>query len=308
NEAEIQALEEIIRKEEPTLVVVDSIQTMYSENLDSLPGSVGQIRDCSQRLLQLAKALGTTILIIGHVTKEGILAGPRMLEHMVDTVLYLEGDERYDHRMLRSVKNRFGATHEIGVFRMSSAGLEEVTNPSRLFLQERLGDVSGTVIYPSLEGTRPILVEVQALVTPARFGTPQRTANGLDFRRVSMLLAVLEKRLQRPLGMRDVFVNIVGGLKIDDPAADLAVIAAIVSSEQDRPVPEGMVLVGEVGLGGEVRNVTRLEQRLREAQELGCTRALVPKRSSVKSRHFDRLQLHPVLTVQEALAQLFRDR
>ncbi|NHZ86243.1 MAG: DNA repair protein RadA, partial [Planctomycetia bacterium] len=269
-------LEQIILLK-PEVVIIDSIQTVYSDSVDSLPGSVSQIRESGQQLLQICKERGVTIILIGHVTKEGIIAGPRMLEHMVDTVLYLEGDDRYDHRILRSVKNRFGATNEVGIFQMQSEGLIEVENPSELFLAERSINVAGSAIFPSLEGTRPILVEVQALVSNASFGTPQRNVNGFDLRRLSMLLAVLEKRLKLPMGTRDTFINLIGGLRIDDPAADLAVIGAIASSALDKPIPQDMILIGEVGLAGEVRSVSQLEKRLIESQTLGFKSAVVPK-------------------------------
>lgn len=269
-------LEQIILLK-PEVVIIDSIQTVYCDSIDSLPGSVGQIRESGQQLLQICKERGVIIILIGHVTKEGIIAGPRMLEHMVDTVLYLEGDDRYDHRILRSVKNRFGATNEVGIFQMQSQGLIEVENPSELFLAERSVNVAGSAIFPSLEGTRPILVEVQALVSNANFGTPQRNVNGFDLRRLSMLLAVLEKRLKLPMGTRDTFVNLVGGLRIDDPAADLAVIGAIASSALDKPIPQDMILIGEVGLAGEVRSVSQLEKRLIESKALGFKSAIVPK-------------------------------
>ena len=269
-------LEQIILLK-PEVVIIDSIQTVYSDSIDSLPGSVSQIRESGQQLLQICKERGITIILIGHVTKEGIIAGPRMLEHMVDTVLYLEGDDRYDHRILRSVKNRFGATNEVGIFQMRSQGLIEVENPSELFLAERSVNVAGSAIFPSLEGTRPILVEVQALVSNASFGTPQRNVNGFDLRRLSMLLAVLEKRLKLPMDTRDTFVNLVGGLRVDDPAADLAVIGAIASSALDKPIPQDMILIGEVGLAGEVRSVSQLEKRLIESQALGFESAIIPK-------------------------------
>jgi len=268
-------LEQIVSLK-PEVVIIDSIQTVYSDSIDSLPGSVSQIRESGQQLLQICKERGVTIILIGHVTKEGIIAGPRMLEHMVDTVLYLEGDDRYDHRILRSVKNRFGATNEVGIFQMQSQGLIEVENPSELFLAERSVNVAGSAIFPSLEGTRPILVEVQALVSNANFGTPQRNVNGFDLRRLSMLLAVLEKRLKLPMGTKDTFINLVGGLRIDDPAADLAVIGAIASSALDKPIPQNMILIGEVGLAGEVRSVSQLGKRLIESQTLGFKSAIVP--------------------------------
>ena len=218
----------------PALVIIDSIQTILNSDLDSLPGSPSQIRDCGQKFLEVSKQKNVIIIIIGHVTKEGTIAGPKMLEHMVDTVLYLEGDDRYEHRILMSAKNRFGATNEVGIFHMNEKGLKEVTNPSEMFLSERSKNIPGTCIYPSLEGTRPILIEVQALVSTANFGTPQRNVNGFDFRRLAMLLAVLEKRMELVMGMKDVFINLVGGLKVDDPAADLSILCAIASSFMDK--------------------------------------------------------------------------
>lgn len=276
-ENRMETLQEHIALQIPALVIIDSIQTVYSDALDSLPGSVSQIRECGQQLLQTCKQRNVTVIIIGHVTKEGVIAGPKMLEHMVDTVLYLEGDERYDHRILRSVKNRFGTTNEVGLFQMDAKGLVEVENPSELFLAERTDHVPGAAIYPSLEGTRPILVEVQALVSNANFGTPQRNVNGFDYRRLAMLLAVLEKRMNLVMGTRDVFVNLVGGLKIDDPAADLAILCAVASSTLDQQIPDDVVLVGEVGLTGEVRSVGHLQRRLQEAEALGFANAIVPK-------------------------------
>ncbi len=290
----------------PKLLIIDSIQTIFSENIDSLPGSVSQIRECGQKLLQLAKDEKITILVIGHVTKEGIIAGPKMLEHMVDTVLYLEGDERHDHRILRSVKNRFGTTNEVGIFQMTTNGLDEVKNPSELFLAERRIDITGSTIFPSLEGTRPILVEIQSLVSVANFNAPQRNVNGFDFKRLSMLLAVLEKRMGYKMGMKDVFVNLVGGLKINDPAADLSVISALASSEKDQLINDSVILIGEVGLGGEIRSVTKLEDRLKESIALGFTEVVAPKAS------IDRLKekpkgnkLHPVSHVVEAFRIIF---
>ena len=229
SENELDGIINHIDRVEPDLVVIDSIQTIMNTGLDSLPGSPSQIRDCGQRLLEISKYKNVTILIVGHVTKEGTIAGPKMLEHMVDTVLYMEGDDRYDHRILRAAKNRFGATHEVGIFQMDEAGLKEVTNPSKMFLAERSVNIAGATIYPSLEGTRPILVEVQALVTNANYGNPQRNVNGFDFKRLGMLIAVLEKRMGLAMGTKDVYANLVGGLKVDDPAADLSIICSIAS-------------------------------------------------------------------------------
>ena len=292
---------------QPEMLIIDSIQTIMNSGLDSLPGSPSQIRDCGQRLLETAKHKNVAILIVGHVTKEGTIAGPKMLEHMVDTVLYMEGDDRYDHRMLRSVKNRFGATHEVGIFQMNESGLEEIKNPSEMFLAERSIDVPGTSIYPSLEGTRPILVEVQALVSNANYGTPQRNVNGFDFKRLGMLIAVLDKRMGLSMGTKDVFVNLVGGLKVDDPALDLSIICSIASSTMDKPVDKSVVLCGEVGLAGEVRSINRIEHRLYEAQSLGFKTALIPSSNLKKS--MDRLkldiELKPISYLKEAFQQLF---
>jgi DNA repair protein RadA/Sms len=305
-ENQIEGIVQQIEKLKPSVTVIDSIQTVYSDSVDSLPGAVGQIRESGQQLLQVCKELSVTILLIGHVTKEGIIAGPRMLEHMVDTVLYLEGDDRYNHRILRSVKNRFGATNEVGIFQMEASGLLEVDNPSELFLAERSTDVAGSAIFPSLEGTRPILVEVQALVSNASFGTPQRNVNGFDLRRLSMLIAVLEKRLKIPMGMRDTFVNLVGGLRIDDPAADLSVISAVASSALDKNISNNFVLIGEVGLAGEVRSVSQLEKRLIESESLGFTDALVPKFGLKKSDiALTKLRLHQINTVRQAFNIIF---
>ena len=291
----------------PKLLIIDSIQTIFSENIDSLPGSVSQIRECGQKLLQLAKDEKIAILVIGHVTKEGIIAGPKMLEHMVDTVLYLEGDERHDHRILRSVKNRFGTTNEVGIFQMTADGLDEVKNPSELFLAERRIDITGSTIFPSLEGTRPILVEIQSLVSVANFNAPQRNVNGFDFKRLSMLLAVLEKRMGYKMGMKDVFVNLVGGLKINDPAADLSVISALASSEKDQLINDSVILIGEVGLGGEIRSVTKLEDRLKESIALGFTEVVAPKASIDRLKEKPKgIKLHPVSHVVEAFRIIFK--
>ncbi|MBD02667.1 MAG: DNA repair protein RadA [Candidatus Marinimicrobia bacterium] len=290
----------------PKLVVIDSIQTVFNDELDSLPGSVSQIRECGQRLLQLAKQDNISVIIIGHVTKEGIIAGPKMLEHMVDTVLYLEGDDRYDHRILRSAKNRFGTTNEVGIFQMEEKGLIEVNNPSELFLSERQNDITGSVIFSSLEGSRPILVEIQALVSNANFGTPQRNVNGFDYKRLAMLLAVLEKRLGILMGTKDVFINLVGGLKVNDPAADLSVISAVASSANNKLISDSVVLIGEVGLGGEVRSVNGLNVRIKEAESLGFKHVIAPI-SSVNRIKKDskKIKVTGVSNVNEAFKKLF---
>ena len=289
----------------PALVIIDSIQTILNSDLDSLPGSPSQIRDCGQKFLEVSKQKNVIIIIIGHVTKEGTIAGPKMLEHMVDTVLYLEGDDRYEHRILRSAKNRFGATNEVGIFHMNEGGLNEVTNPSEMFLSERSKNIPGTCIYPSLEGTRPILIEVQALVSTANFGTPQRNVNGFDFRRLAMLLAVLEKRMELVMGMKDVFINLVGGLKVDDPAADLSILCAIASSFMDKPIDENIVFMGEIGLAGEVRSISRLGHRLSEVIALGFSGAVVPAASMNNKIKKSKLKIYPVTSVRQAFDILF---
>ena len=289
----------------PSLLIIDSIQTIYNDRLDALPGSVSQIRECGQQLLQFAKQNNTSILIIGHVTKEGTIAGPKMLEHMVDTVLYLEGDDRQDHRILRSDKNRFGNTHEVGIFQMEVNGLTEVSNPSELFLSERQNKAPGSSIFPSVEGTRPILLEVQALVADSNFSTSQRNINGIDFKRLSMILAVLEKRLGLHLSKKDVFVNIVGGLKIEDPAIDLAVIGAIASSYKEKILNQAMAVFGEVGLGGEIRSVTKVENRINEAQSLGFSQIIVPKSNCDRLKRDSKSNVIGVSNVGEALHRMF---
>tara|TARA_B100000767_G_C19766811_1_gene537954 strand:+ start:261 stop:1610 length:1350 start_codon:yes stop_codon:yes gene_type:complete len=305
SENELDGIINHIDRIEPDLVVIDSIQTIMNTGLDSLPGSPSQIRDCGQRLLEISKYKNVTILIVGHVTKEGTIAGPKMLEHMVDTVLYMEGDDRYDHRILRAAKNRFGATHEVGIFQMDETGLKEVTNPSEMFLAERSVNIAGTTIYPSLEGTRPILVEVQALVTNANYGNPQRNVNGFDFKRLGMLIAVLEKRMGLAMGTKDVYVNLVGGLKVDDPAADLSIICSIASSTMDKPIGDNIILCGEVGLAGEIRSINRLEQRLNEAAALGFKKAIIPKSNlNDRIKKID-IQTHAAQSVKDAFKALF---
>lgn len=296
-----EGIEEQLSVVKPAYLIIDSIQTIYSDGNDSLPGAVGQIRECGQKILERCKSSKLSAIVIGHVTKDGIIAGPRMLEHMVDTVLYLEGDGRHDYRLLRAVKNRFGSTSEVGVFEMTDKGLVEVANPSELFLAERNADVAGSAVVPSMEGSRPILVEVQALTSNANFGTPQRNVTGFDIRRLAMLLAVLEKRLGFPVSTKDVFVNFVGGLRIDEPAADLAVISAIASSLNDSPLPADTVLVGEVGLGGELRGASHLERRMEEAKQLGFKSIIAPVTSVKKLKGKSKgIKLQGVKSVREA--------
>jgi DNA repair protein RadA/Sms len=262
---------------QPQLAVVDSIQSVYLDELESSAGSIGQVRECAATLLRLAKSRHIPMFIVGHVTKEGAIAGPRVLEHMVDTVLYLEGERFHAYRLLRSVKNRFGSTDEVGVFEMGESGLTEISNPSQAFLSERLASATGSAVAVTMEGTRPLLVEIQGLTTPTSTGLPRRTANGIDFNRTLLLVAVLSKRVGYKLGTHDVFVNVVGGMRINEPAADLAVAAAIASSYRNVPVPEDCVLLGEIGLSGELRSVGHAERRLNEAAKLGFKRCIVPR-------------------------------
>ena len=275
-----------IDKLNPRLVVVDSIQTVYLDELNSAAGSVSQVRESAARLMQVAKGRGIPVFLIGHVTKAGAIAGPRVLEHIVDTVLYLEGDRFHAYRLLRCVKNRFGASNEVGVFEMRDVGMTEVANPSEAFLAERLLNAAGSAIAVTLEGTRPLLIEIQALSSTTSFGNPRRTANGIDFNRLLLLIAVLSKRVGVRLSDQDVFVNVVGGLRVGEPAADLAVACAIASSFRDVPVAGDLAIVGEVGLSGELRAVSQLETRLKEAAKLGFDRCLVPQ-----SRQLDKIQL-----------------
>jgi DNA repair protein RadA/Sms len=265
------------------LVIVDSIQTLYADSLESAPGTVAQVRFCAQELIRLAKSRNFCLVLVGHVTKEGTLAGPRVLEHMVDAVLYFEGDRGHQFRLLRTVKNRFGATNEIGVFAMTDTGLEEVTNPSALFLSERQGTVSGAAVFAGIEGTRPLLVEIQALVAPSPLGMPRRTVVGWDANRLAMLVAVLETRCGISFAGKDIYLNVAGGLRISEPAADLAVAAALVSALRDTALPRDLVLFGEVALSGEVRTVAQTPARLREAERLGFRRAIMPKTAGIQT-------------------------
>ncbi len=300
SETDLSAVQAELDTIKPRVLVIDSIQTVYLPDLESAPGSVAQVRECGARLMTIAKGRGIATFLVGHVTKEGALAGPRVLEHLVDTVLYFEGEQHHAYRVLRAVKNRFGSTNEIGVFQMAEQGLIEVRNPSGFFLAERPKDAPGSVIVAGLEGTRPVLLELQALVAPASFGTPRRTVLGADYNRVCLLLAVLDKRAGVPLGTQDVFVNVAGGGRVVEPAADLGVVMAAASSYTDRPVRGDVVLVGEVGLTGEVRAVTGLTARLAEAAQLGFREAVVP-RSNLVDGHRWPLEVHGVATVHEAL-------
>ncbi len=303
-ETSLDVIQETIQEVKPDIVIIDSIQTMFREEVASAPGSVSQVRESTNLLMQIAKGDGITIFIVGHVTKEGVVAGPRVLEHMVDTVLYFEGDRHASYRILRGVKNRFGSTNEIGVFEMREQGLVEVENPSEFMLDGRPEGASGAVVACAMEGTRPILLEVQALVTQSNLGIPRRTAAGTDYNRVNLLMAVLEKRCHYEMGRYDAYVNIAGGMKMNEPALDLAIIMALVSSLKDRPVDEKAIVFGEVGLSGEVRAVSLAEQRVNEAVKLGFEACILPQICLDKMKKQDRIRLIGVKNVREAIAVL----
>jgi len=300
-ETNLEVILNHINETKPELLIIDSIQTVYLSELDSSAGSVSQVRECSSQLRELAKTSGVSVFVIGHVTKEGAIAGPRVLEHIVDTVLYLEGDRFQAYRLLRSVKNRFGATSEVGVFEMREGGLTEVTNPSEAFLAERMINAAGSSIAVTMEGTRPILVEVQGLTSPTQFGNARRTANGVDFNRLLLISAVLTRRAGLKLGEQDIFVNVVGGLQIDEPAADLAVAVAIASSWKDAPVKADAVLIGEIGLAGELRMPGQMQARLKEASKLGFKTAIVPKALRKGEGYPKDIEIVEVRSLHEAL-------
>ena len=305
-ETSLEAIFNHIKEVVPELVVIDSIQTISTEEVDSSPGSITQVRECASALLRFAKSSGIPVILIGHITKEGTLAGPKILEHIVDTVIQFEGDQHYMYRILRSIKNRFGSTSELGIYEMQQTGLRQVSNPSELLLTQDHDGLSGIAISSAIEGIRPFLVETQALVSTAAYGTPQRSATGFDQRRLNMLLAVLEKRVGFKLIQKDVFINIAGGLRVTDLAMDLSVIAAVLSSNVDTPIESGWCMAGEVGLSGEVRPVSRIEQRIAEAEKLGFQHIIVPKYnlSGLNRKKFN-IELHPVRKVEEALRALF---
>ena len=300
-ETNLELIKTVIERERPETVIIDSIQTMYSEEVGSAPGSVSQVREATNTLMQLAKGLCITIFIVGHVTKEGTVAGPRVLEHMVDTVLYFEGDRHASYRILRGVKNRFGSTNEIGVFEMRQDGLKEVKNPSEFMLNGRLEESSGSVVACSMEGTRPILLEIQALVCESNFGMPRRTAAGTDYNRVNLLMAVLEKRIGYRLSNCDAYVNIAGGIKINEPALDLGIVMAIVSSYKNRPIEEGTIIFGEVGLSGEVRAVSMPEQRVAEAKKLGFRTCIMPSVSVESVKNIQGIKIIGVKNINDAI-------
>ena len=299
---------ECVNEEQPEVLIVDSIQTLYNEELNSPAGSVGQVKDCTMKLMQLAKEGSITVFVIGHVNKDGFIAGPKVLEHMVDCVLYFEGEQHMAYRILRAAKNRFGATNEIGVFEMLDCGLREVENPSEMLLSGRPEDAPGSCVTCVMEGARPVLAEVQALLAPTNANYPRRTCNGLDSNRASMLLAVLEKRGRLRMSQCDAFFNIIGGLTLDEPAADLATLVAIASSYLDKPVPAKLAAIGEVGLSGEVRNVSHVPQRLSEVHRLGFDKCIVPAQQGDMLRAPDGLQLIPVKNIGQVLQLLAHDR
>ena len=305
-ETSLEAIYEHIEAEQPDIVVIDSIQTISTEGVESSPGSLSQIRECAASLLKFAKSGGCSVILIGHITKEGTLAGPKVLEHIVDCVLQFEGDQHYMYRILRSQKNRFGSTSELGIYEMLQSGLRQVSNPSELLLTEGREGLSGIAICSAIEGVRPLLIETQALVSTAAYGTPQRSATGFDNRRLGMLLAVLEKRVGFKLAQKDVFLNIAGGLRVTDPAMDLSVIAAVLSSNVDAAIDADTCMCGEVGLSGEIRPVARLEQRIAEAEKLGFRRMLVPAQGmkGINQKNL-KLELVPVRRVAEAVRELF---
>ena len=303
-ETNLDDVVEAVNELRPDVLIVDSIQTMYNGELSAAPGSIGQVKDCTMALMNLAKGRGITVFVIGHVNKEGSIAGPKVLEHMVDCVLYFEGEGQNSYRILRAAKNRFGATNEIGVFEMGDSGLTEVPNPSEMLLSGRPQDTPGTCVTCVMEGVRPVLAEVQALLAPTSFNVPRRTCNGFDFNRANLLLAVLEKRGGLMVSSCDAYINVIGGLNLDEPAADLAMVVALASSFRDRPVPGDLAAIGEVGLTGELRSVNALSQRLSEVHRLGFTKCMVPQRTGAKLEVPDGLQLIKVRNIREALAFL----
>ncbi|MEG2304294.1 MAG: DNA repair protein RadA [Lachnospiraceae bacterium] len=300
-ETNLDIIRTVIEKKKPEVVIIDSIQTMYNESVASAPGSVSQVRESTNAFMQIAKGLGISIFLVGHVTKEGTVAGPRVLEHMVDTVLYFEGDRHASYRILRGVKNRFGSTDEIGVFEMRQAGLIEVENPSEFMLNGKPEHASGSVVACSMEGTRPILIEIQALVCSSNFGMPRRTAAGTDYNRVNLLMAVLEKRLGLQLSNSDAYVNIAGGIKINEPAVDLGIVMALVSSYKNKPIDEKTIVFGEVGLSGEVRAVSMPEQRVTEAKKLGFKTCIMPSVSKEAVKNIKGIQVLGVKNISEAI-------
>ncbi len=303
-ETNLEVIQAVLERSLPDLLIVDSIQTMYRPDLESAPGTVSQVREATGLFMRIAKTRGVPVFLVGHVTKEGVIAGPKVVEHMVDTVLQFEGERHHAYRILRAMKNRFGSTNEIGIFEMYDGGLREVANPSEVFLAERTSGASGSTVVASMEGTRPLLVEVQALVAPASYGVPQRSSTGFDARRLQMLLAVLEKRVGVHVGQYDVFVNVAGGVRVDEPAVDLGMAVSIVSSLRDVPVDPVAVAIGEIGLGGEIRTVSQVEKRVAEAAKLGFTRCILPRNNARAMAPRAGIELVEIQTVDQAIATL----
>ena len=301
SETRLSDIMEAVSQLEPDILIVDSIQTLYNEENESAPGSISQVKDCTMTLMQLSKSQGITVFVVGHINKDGNIAGPKVLEHMVDCVLYFEGDPNSTYRLLRAAKNRFGSTNEIGVFEMQDAGLVEVPNPSQMLLEGRPEGASGTCVACVMEGTRPVLAEVQALVTKTTFNVPRRAADGFDFNRAVLLLAVMEKRAGMKLNLFDAYLNVIGGLRLDEPGADLPVILAVASSYRDQPIADDLVVIGEVGMTGEIRSVSHLNQRLGEASRLGFKKCMIPRSSSEKLEIPDGMTVYRVRNVREAI-------
>lgn len=300
-ETDIDIIDQNIEELNPKLVIIDSMQTMYSEEISSAPGSVSQVREITSRIMKICKSRKITTIIIGHVTKDGNIAGPRVLEHMVDTVLYIEGERYFSYRMIRGVKNRFGSTNEVGMFEMQEKGMVEITNPSSILISERDDNPSGSVVVATVEGTRPLLVELQALVTQSVFGLPRRTANGIDYNRLTLLVAVMEKKAGFMLGNQDVYLNVVGGLKVNEPALDLGIILATASSFKNVSIPKGVIALGEVGLTGEVRTINMMEKRLKEAERLGFKKCIIPENNKKLLKESYKLDIIGVKNINEAM-------
>lgn len=300
-ETDIDIIDQNIEELNPKLVIIDSMQTMYSEEISSAPGSVSQVREITSRIMKICKSRKITTIIIGHVTKDGNIAGPRVLEHMVDTVLYIEGERYFSYRMVRGVKNRFGSTNEVGMFEMQEKGMVEITNPSSILISERDDNPSGSVVVATVEGTRPLLVELQALVTQSVFGLPRRTANGIDYNRLTLLVAVMEKKAGFMLGNQDVYLNVVGGIKVNEPALDLGIILATASSFKNVSIPKGVIALGEVGLTGEVRTINMMEKRLKEAERLGFKKSIIPENNKKLLKESYKLDIIGVKNINEAM-------
>ena len=303
-ETDIDLIEEAILSMNPKLVIIDSIQTMYSEEITSAAGTVSQVREITSRIMRICKGNQITTIIIGHVTKDGNIAGPRVLEHMVDTVLYLEGERYFSYRILRSVKNRFGSTNEIGMFEMQSEGMVEIKNPSQVLISEREDNPPGSIIVASIEGTRPLLIELQALTTPSVFGIPKRAANGIDYNRLTMLIAVLEKKSGLAIGTQDVYLNVVSGIKLIEPAVDLGVVLAVCSSFRNRPIAKDIVAIGEVGLTGEIRTVNMIDKRIKEIEKMGFKACIIPENNKKLLKEKYKIDIIGVRTINEAMQKI----